>query len=85
MTTSPTHAAVLKALTPLRSMLEADGYDLEVAGSSPPVELTVVANTGCGECLIPRTLMEPLIADMLLAGGLDRRFVLRYPEGHVGA
>lgn len=76
--------AVLKALSPLESMLSADGYELQVATEQVPVELTVLPGAACGHCLIPRTLMEPMICDMLVAAGLEPNFTLNYPDTHVG-
>jgi hypothetical protein len=70
------------ALAPLRAMLEADGYGLDLHGS--PLEIQVVVGEGvCGDCLVPRRVMENMIAGMLESEDLVGEWRLRYPTEHV--
>ena len=71
-----------EALQPLRLMLGADGYGLDV--TADPLEIRISATgSACPECLVPRTVMEPMIADMVQRSGLAGDYTLRYPESHV--
>lgn len=85
MSNAPTRQNVLAALEPLRAMLSADGYELRLEATDPVPVLTVEPGDGCGECLIPRTIMEPLVGDMLVAGGIPPAFSLNYPTMHADA
>lgn len=84
---APSQSAVDAALTPLRSMLEADGYGIEVALEDQRVDLRflVTEDDACGECLVPRTIMEPMVAKMLRDGGVDAEVIVHYPAGHIDA
>ena len=78
-----TQEAVDDALRDLQTMLRADGYELEVSVGSSAIEVTVLAGDGCGECLVPKAMMTPMIADMLIAKGIDERVILHYPDAHI--
>jgi hypothetical protein len=67
------------ALDPLRAMLAADGYGVRLTGSDP-VEITIVAtDEACGDCLVPESVMRPLIADMLGDRGIQEEWTLSLP------
>lgn len=76
-------ALVAELLAPLRSALEADGYDLEIALQPDLIDLRVVAGPeACADCLVPRELMEQMFRSRLPADatGLGHENVrLRYP------
>jgi hypothetical protein len=84
---APTPEAVDAALTPLRTQLEADGYGLDVALADQRIDLRflVTEDDACGECLVPRTIMEPMVTKMLQDGGVDAELVVHYPAGHIDA
>ena len=69
-------AQVDEALRGFRDMLATDGYELRWSVSSPGAVLVrVVAGEGaCADCLVPRPLMEGILADALGPAGyaLDR-------------
>jgi len=70
-----------EALRPLRLMLGAEGYGLDI--TADPLEIRISATeSACAECLVPRTVMEPMIADMMQRSGLEGDYALRYPESH---
>lgn len=79
--------AVDRALLSLREMLAADGYGLDVTIEDRSVQLAfrVTEEDSCGECLVPRTIMEPMVQQMLLAGGVDADLIVHYPPGHIDA
>ena len=60
---------VRDALTAMHSMLQADGYALEVVAASPEtVALKIVALPGaCADCLVPPPIMEIYVRDGLRA------------------
>lgn len=71
------------ALDTARTMLSADGYDLDVALSDDGVRVAIVATPdACEECLVPRTVMEPMLAQMLSDGGVEAPLELHYPDAH---
>lgn len=82
-----THEAVDAALSSLRAMLDADGYGLDVTIQDRRVDLRflVTEDDACGECLVPRTIMEPMVTRMLRDCGADAEVVVRYPTGHIDA
>jgi hypothetical protein len=75
--------AVVAALEPLIGMLSADGYDLEVDSGADRTRLRIAARAdACAECLVPRTVLEPMIANMLSGAGLGALgWQLEYPPG----
>jgi hypothetical protein len=74
------------ALDPLVQALEADGYSLDVAGAGEELELSVVAGpAACAECLVPKPLMQQLMAQALADAGVEvaaERLRLEYPPEH---
>ena len=68
------------ALRPIRSSLQADGFDLKVEGVNDGVVSVVVfaGPEACLECLIPEEHFKLRIEDKLK--GLARAVRLRYPE-----
>jgi hypothetical protein len=77
-------AELSKALDPLRAILASDGYGVEV-GETRPLEVRIVATgSACEECLVPESVMRPLIADMLGEHGFDDEWTLSLPppRGH---
>ncbi|MGE0066588.1 MAG: hypothetical protein AB7T48_04465 [Solirubrobacterales bacterium] len=72
--------SVVEALSGIQTILAVDGYDLEVQGAPPSVDLSVVAGEGCSDCLVPQQLMERMITDRLAAAGIATDFELRYPS-----
>jgi hypothetical protein len=80
-----TSETILDALSDIETMLKADGYSLDVSVDQSGIDLTVSAAEGCGECLVPKAVMQPMIADALSRQGIDGSFTLRYPESHADA
>jgi hypothetical protein len=76
--------AALAALQPLRSLLQADGYDLELAGvRHDRVEITIAASVdACAECLVPASIMELYVREGLksVPGLQDAAIALAYPD-----
>lgn len=69
MTVTPD--AVSAALSKMQTMLEADGYRLDVAVDGGAVALTVRATPeACAECLVPKSLFATMAADALTKGGV---------------
>ncbi len=73
--------ATLDGLKRIRDTLQTDGYDLRVDKlSAGRLELSVVALDGaCEECLVPKRLMEKMIANSLTDSAV-KEIKLRYPE-----
>lgn len=72
--------ATLDGLRQIRDTLQTDGYDLRVDKlSAGRLELSVVPLDGaCEECLVPKRLMETMIANSLSDSPI-REIDLRYP------
>ncbi len=85
---SPLDRQVRDALAVMHSMLEADGYELEVIGaSSEAVALKIVALPGaCAECLVPPSIMEIYARDGLKAvpDCAEAAITFVYPDGSAG-
>lgn len=82
-------SSVVSALSPVSGALNADGYDLAVS-IEDPARLRVVISArpeSCEECLVPRSLMEAMIASALQEAGLPPMDLsLQYPaDGHAAA
>ncbi len=79
---------VRDALTAMHSMLQADGYALEVVAASPEtVALKIVALPGaCADCLVPPPIMEIYVRDGLRAvpDCADAAISFVYPDGSAG-
>ncbi len=66
------------ALAGFRAMLEPDGYAVEFVDA--PLAVRIVATEGaCPECLVPESVMRPIINGMLAQSGLEGDFALVYP------
>lgn len=65
------HPALEEALEPVASTLAADGYKLTAARVDDDVVVRIAAGPdACEDCLSPRTVMEPMIRDLLACAGL---------------
>lgn len=86
MTVVASADAVSAALSKMQTMLEADGYALDVAVDAGAVALTVRATPeACAECLVPKSLFATMAADMLGQGGVavtTDDLVVTYPTEH---
>jgi hypothetical protein len=73
-------------LQPAFDILQADGYDLEVAEAEGVLDLTIVAGpSACVDCLVPEPLMLSMLQDMLDPTGKAPPPVrLTYPEAGAG-
>lgn len=60
-------AAVSQALSSLRTMLEADGYGLEVSetGAATLVARIAAGPDACEDCLVPKDMMRRYFEDAL--------------------
>lgn len=79
-----TESELSTALDPLRTMLASDGFGIVLRGTDP-VAITIVAtDDACGDCLVPESVMRPLIADMLAERGIEDEWTLSLPTagGH---
>lgn len=65
--TSPAESQVIDgALTTLRNVLTADGYDLRWALDGRQIDVDVVAGPdACAECLVPAEVMKAIVGDAL--------------------
>jgi len=80
--TATDQSAIEAALQPFAEMLAADGYELHSRLEGEVVELKIVAGaSACEECLVPRTVMEPIMSNALGEAGLSVEIDLRYPVG----
>jgi hypothetical protein len=69
---------VVVSLTGIKSALNADGYDLEVApATAEKYEIRITAGPdACAECLIPKSIMSDMIGAVAPQGV---SWDLRYP------
>jgi hypothetical protein len=65
--TFPDTATIDGALSTLRDVLTADGYDLEwsLADDNRIVVRVVAGEQACAECLVPVQVMEAIMSDAL--------------------
>jgi hypothetical protein len=72
---------VSQALTPLRTGVQADGYDLEVRSVENGVAhvLVVAGPNACKECLVPKPIMAGTIKMSLRSLPEITRVELTYP------
>jgi hypothetical protein len=81
-------SAVLDALAPLRAMLAADGYELELREERTRVLLAEIkaGPKACADCLVPKTMMQGYIEEALrssrIAEPVDIRLI--YPGDLAG-
>ncbi len=72
-----------EALEPLRTMLAADGYWLQVestTGDFNEVTLTVEAEPdACEDCLVPVDLFRAIVNQHLTDNGLEPNITIAYP------
>lgn len=80
MTDDPIEGARAR-LEPLIQMLGADGYGLDVFQDGNRLRLEIRAtDDACEECLVPKTVMEPMIRDRLASSDhAEVDIVLVYP------
>lgn len=81
------HERVDAALSSLRALLQADGYDLETVSAGPVgIVLKITANEGaCADCLVPSGMMTLYVRDALKAApdAAELAIELIYPQSHV--
>jgi hypothetical protein len=71
------------ALAPFVSALEADGYNGTVVENGDVILLDITAGPeACEDCLVPRSIMEPMLTNALRQAGLRHRIELKYPLEH---
>lgn len=76
--------AVAEALDPITTMLRADGYTLDVDVVEQRLRLRIRPTAeACAECLVPSTVMEPMISQALSDAGVAAPIDLRYPDAHL--
>jgi hypothetical protein len=78
--------AVTNALDEMRTMLQADGYDLQIEVKTGTATLIVLATpTACAECLVPKEILASMAASMLHDGGISAEQTdirMEYPLDH---
>lgn len=69
------------ALGGIRESLQADGYDIEVAGlKGSTLSVTIRALEGaCADCLVPASVMEGIIMSVVSPATAVDRVELTYP------
>ncbi len=70
----------LEGLASLRTSLEADGYEIDVAEGERVAVVISATPTACAECLVPASLMVPILEHALKVPG--DRIDLTYPADH---
>jgi hypothetical protein len=68
-------------LDPVLSALEADGYEAVISEAPGAVHIRAGAEA-CAECLIPRSIMEPMLTQLLQDGGVAATLSVTYPDEH---
>jgi hypothetical protein len=72
MSSQPDVAEISGALSNMRAVLQADGYDLDISADDGAVVLAVTAGPdACVECLVPQELFLPMVRDALVKQGLQ--------------
>jgi len=76
-----------EALSKMRRMLEADGYELISAPTADGVSLTVQAGpNACEECLVPKEIFTSIAVEALGSAGIElsaEQVKITYPtDGH---
>jgi len=68
----------------VRSMLQGDGYDVELTDYEPgELKLNVVAGPeACEDCLVPKNVLSNIIASTLPAELAATRITLTYPSDY---
>jgi hypothetical protein len=76
-----TDGDVEAALEVARSMLQGDGYDVQLSGHADgELKLTIVAGAdACEECLVPKDVLARIIATTLPPDLAGTRITLTYP------
>lgn len=68
------------ALESFRGSLEADGYELHVAGGADILNITIrEGSAACPDCLVPQAVMSSMFTSALQGAGIDTEFTLAYP------
>jgi Fe-S cluster biogenesis protein NfuA len=80
----PTTTKIEEALHDVRSMLDADGYQLELCDTNDyRIVLSVMAGPeACAECLVPQELLSAVVEKHLQSVGLALSVEIRYPREH---
>lgn len=69
-----------RALSPVVSALEADGYEARIEHKPGVVLFRIVAGLeACADCLSPRSILEPMIVQQLRLRGFQDEVQLEYP------
>lgn len=79
-------AAVEQAVSGIAAAFAADGYRLTVVDAEPEVRLTIdVVGNDCADCLVPESVLVPMIAQALDGTIAARRPIqVRYPSRGTG-
>jgi hypothetical protein len=77
-------AGLVKALQPISSALEADGYFLNAAVAGPGLKIEIVAGPeACEDCLVPKDMMARMITSVLSEAGVGTPSLeVTYPNEH---
>lgn len=72
------------ALAPITDMLAADGYQLDIESTADAGLLLRISATAesCEECLVPRSVLEPMVVNKLGERGIESSVVVEYPAAH---
>jgi hypothetical protein len=85
---TPPSSAVVNALAPLRSMLAADGYDLELREERAGILLAEIkaGPQACAGCLVPETMMRGYFEQALRSSQITEPLEIRliYPTDFTG-
>jgi len=75
------HSALVTALEPVISILNADGYDLEIRTREGGARLEVVPTAdACAECLVPEPVFRSIVDHYLSESGTQIEFDVVYPN-----
>lgn len=79
---TPCDDSVAGAVQHVRSLVQADGGDLEVVRCDGGIVevLLVLENAGCAECVMPRAFLEQVLLDHIRRTGVSIDVVVRDPR-----
>ena len=79
----PSAVAVQTALESMKTMLAADGYELDIAVDGESIALDVRATPdACAECLVPKPLLATMVVNLMAKGSVSvdpSQLSIRYP------